>query len=186
MKKKTILNCGLAALLLTGLGLALPQNPAPSPVTETASVAIVRIGVFDSRGIALAYGRSARPDCLMAKVAQLKEPHEQAKKADNKGRLKELEGQAVAMQDAIHKQVFSGAPIPEILALIKADLPGIAREADVAIIVGEVLYESPGVELVDITLEMCAPFQPDAATLKMIKDLIKQPVVPESELSTDH
>lgn len=182
-RKMTLIGC-LAAALLTGLGMNLPQQRTTPAVTQAS--APIRIGVFDSRGVALAYGRSARPDCMTAKVDQIRREHDDASKAGDKDRMKQLETQAIATQDRIHKQVFSGAPIPEVLALLKDDLPEVAKEANVSMIIGDVLYHGDDVELVDVTLEMCEPFKPDAKTRQMIKDLIAKPPVPESQLSPKH
>lgn len=183
MKPLLSIICCCVAAGFVGLGFATPQAPSTAPAPAT--VAKTRIGVFDSRGVALAYGRSKRADCMLAKVEEIRKAHDQAKEAGNEKRVRELEAQAVAIQDEIHKQVFSGAPIPEVLALIKKDMPAIAKEANVALIAGDVLYHGDDVELVDVTLQMCAPFEPDAATLKMIKDVMSKPPVPESELRTD-
>ena len=151
-----------------------------------ADETVVRVGTFDSRGVALAYGRSARPDCMLAKVAELRKEHEQASKQGNEDRVKELEAEGPALQEQIHKQVFSGAPIDDILALIEDDLPTVAAAAKVELIVSGILYSGPAVEPVDITLEMCAPFEPDGKTLKMIKEIMATPPVDESDLSHDH
>ncbi len=183
MKPILTIICCCAAACLVGLGSASTQTPSAAAAPATA--AKTRIGIFDTRGVALAYGRSKRADCMLARVNELTRAHDDAKAAGDEKRLQELESQGVAMQDQIHRQVFSGAPIPEVLALIKEDMPGIARQANVSLIAGEVLYHGEDVELVDVTLEMCAPFEPDAATLKMIKDLMTRPIVPESELRTD-
>jgi hypothetical protein len=56
----------------------------------------------------------------------------------------------------------------------------------VDLIVSGVLHGGPAVELVDITLEMCAPFEPDDETLKMIEEILLVPAIDESELSSDH
>ncbi len=184
MKSPLTIICCCAAACLIGLGSATPQSPSAG--TAATTTARTRVGTFDSRGVALAYGRSKRADCMLARVNELTTAHGEAKAAGNEDRMHELETQAIATQDRIHKQVFSGAPIPEVLALLKDDLPEVAKEANVSMIIGDVLYHGDDVELVDVTLEMCEPFKPDAKTRKMIKELIAKPPVPESELSPEH
>lgn len=185
MKKETILICCTIAMLLTAMGFIIPTTQGSGAATQEKTEAL-RVGTFDSRGVALAYGRSARPDCLLAKVAELRKEHEQARKEGNEDRMKELEMEPPALQEQIHKQVFSGAPIDDILALIKDDLPKMAEAANVKLIVSGVLHSGSDVKLVDITQEMCAPFDPDDETQKMIKQIIAMPPVEESELSHDH
>lgn len=150
------------------------------------SAAAVRVGTFDSRGVALAYGRSDRPDCLLAEVAGLRRELDRAKREGVQERIEELEAMGPALQRQIHRQVFSGAPIDDILVLIENDLPHVAAAAGVDLIVSGVLHHGPGVELVDVTLEMCAPFAPDDETLRMIERIVATPPVDESELSHEH
>ncbi len=185
MRNKKKLICCAIPMLFTARGPIDPLGCSNGAAAEERTSAL-RVGIFDSRGLALAYGRSARPDCLLAKVAELRREHEQARKEGNEDRMKELETEPSALQEQIHKQVFSGAPIDDILALIKDDLPKVAEAADVKLIVSGLLHSGSDVELVDITLEMCAPFEPDSETLKMIKQIIAKPLVDESELSRDH
>lgn len=185
MKKETILICCTIAMLLTAMGFIIPTTQGSGAATQEKTEAL-RVGTFDSRGVAIAYGRSARPDCLLAKVAQLRKEHEQAKEEGDEERMKELEAQPPVLQEQIHNQVFSGAPIDDILALIKDDLPKVAEAANVMLIVSGVLHSSSGVILVDITKEMCAPFEPDDETQKIIKVILDQPLVDESDLSHDH
>lgn len=116
----------------------------------------------------------------------LKEEHDKAKSEGNELRMKELEAEAQEIQELIHKQVFSGAPIDDILALIKNDLPKVAKAANVKLIASAVLHSGSDVKLVDITMEMCAPFEPDEETRKMIKDIIAETPVAASDMSHDH
>ena len=185
MKSVSISICCFIAVLLAAVGGATALAEGTGAATEEGTAAL-RVGTFDSRGVALAYGRSARPDGMLAKVAELRKEQEQASEEGNEDRVKELDTEGSALQEQIHKQVFSGAPIDDILALIEHDLPGIAKSANVGLIVGQVLHSDPGVELVDITQEMCAPFAPDGATRKMIDEIMATPPVDESELSHDH
>lgn len=185
MKKETILICCTIVILLTAMGFIIPTAQGTGAATQE-KIQALRVGIFDSRGVALAYGRSARPDCLLAKVAELRKQHEQARKEGNEDRMKELELEPPALQEQIHKQVFSGAAINNILTLIKDDLPKVAKSANVKLIVSGVLHSGSDVKLVDITMEMCAPFEPDEETRKIIKDILTQPLIDESDLSHDH
>jgi hypothetical protein len=171
-KAPTLICCATAMLLAVGLSVA--------------AEATLRVGTFDSRGVALAYGRSARPDCMLAKVAELKNEHARAEEKGDRDRAKELEAKATAMQERIHNQVFGGAPIDEILALIEDDLPGIAEAADVDLIISGVLHSGPDVELVDVTEQICAPFEPDADTREMIEKILTTKPVDPARLSHDH
>jgi hypothetical protein len=175
---KSILVLSLFALLF--ITIAASEAPAAEEGER------VRVGTFDSRAVALAYGRSPRPDCLLAQVAELKKRHEQAEKDGDEKLVKELEIRGPALQKEIHEQVFSGAPVTEILALIKDDLPAVAEAAGVDLIVEGILHSGSAVEVVDISMEMCAPFRIDEETEKMIAELLEMQPVPERELKHEH
>lgn len=164
-------------IALMTMGLVLAGGVAAS---ET------KVGTFDSRGVALAWGRSTLPDGMLARVAEIRRQHDLATAEGDEERAAELAAEAVALQERIHRQVFSDAPIPEILVLLGDELPRIAEAAGVDLIVGDVLYVAPGAEVVDITSEMCAPFEPDDETKRMIRKIAETEPVPESELSHDH
>lgn len=181
--REMLIHGSLAATFATIGCASLPDN---EPQAAADRVVSPTIGTFDSRGVALAYGRSARADCMLAKVGEIRKKHAAAEAAGDGDRAKELEAEAVAMQDEIHRQVFSGAPIGEILALIADDMPKVAKAANVDLIVSGVLHRGSGVELVDVTVHMCAPFEPDAKTSKMITELLDTEPVPASRLSRDH
>jgi len=184
MKTITFKTSSTIILLCAALTCANPsaaQEHAAAAVTSGA----LRIGIFDTRGVAMAYAGSARPDCMMAKVAELRTEHERANEEGNENRATELEAEVVALQEKIHKQVFSGARIDDILALLEDDLPEVAKAANVKLIVSGVLHSRPGLELVDITQEICALFGPDEETRKAIVEIMAQPLVDESELSHD-
>jgi len=185
MSKFTItLSCLFTILLATAACNTTTVDTGPADSNDKA--AVTRVGTYDSRGVALAYGRSKRADCMLAKVDAIKKAHDKAEQEGDTVRMTALTTQATSLQKEIHSQVFSGAPIEDILELLKKDLPGIVGSAKVDVIVHGVLERRPGVEVVDITEAMCAPFEPDDRTSEMIRDLIKQPLVPETDLSDQH
>lgn len=128
----------------------------------------VRIGVFDSRAVAIAYAHSAWNQ-IDAKTAEMKK----AKADNNKEKIKELEAWGSAQQAKLHKQGFGTAPVHDLLKHIKNDIPKIAKKAGVDIIVSkwEVVYQNPSIELIDITDEIVKPFSPGEKTLKSIQSI---------------
>jgi hypothetical protein len=140
-----------------------------------------RVGVFDSRGVALAYARSE----LYAPVRRdLKAKYEKAKAENDEKAVKECEAEGPARHQIQMQQVFSIASVADILEAVKADLPDVAREAGVDIIVSkwEVAHKNPSIELIDVTANLVKLFKPDEATLKMLADMDKQPPVSLLEL----
>jgi hypothetical protein len=158
-----------------GLGLAS---------AEKATQPAIRIGVYDSRGIAIAYGRSAE---FQRQVATMRSDYEAAKARGDDKRMKDLQKEGPWTQVRLHQQAFSTAGVTNIMAKVADSLPGIAREAGVALIVSkwEMPYLGPSVEVVDVTLPIARLFKPDEQTLKILGELKGQKPVPFDELSLD-
>jgi len=110
----------------------------------------VRIGVFDSRGIVIAYGQSA---AFRAQMQQFRAQFEKAKAANDAKLLAELEAKAQTQQMLLHLQGFSIGSVSEILANFKDEVAAVAKQANVSAVVSqfELAYQDPNVETVDIT-----------------------------------
>ncbi len=143
----------------------------------------VRVGIFDSRAVAIAYAHS-KWNGIDAKMAEM----EKAKAAGDTKKIKEIEAWGPAQQAKLHKQGFGTAPVHDLLKHIKDDLPNIAKEAGVDIIVSkwDVVYQNPSVELIDITNEIVKPFNPNEKTLKSIRSIQTHPPVSEEVLEKMH
>lgn len=150
---------------LAGLaGLGGWDSPADSGRT--------RIGVYDSRAVAIAYGRSA---AMARSLEELRTQHEAAKKAGDRAAVKQLEARGEARQIRLHLQAFSTAPVEDCLEVVRDSLPDVARRAGVAVIVSRPDFHDDSVELVDVTAELAALFNPDAKTLEIIAEARKRP-----------
>lgn len=162
--------------LIQGGWTAFGQEPAAGkPVSK------LRVGVFDSRAVAVAYTRSASFNKYLGK---LMEEHKQAKAAGDAEKVRRYEAQGKALQAKLHLQGFGTASVAEILEEIKAEIPGIAKEVGVDLIVSkwDVVFQLPNTELIDITDQIVKPFHPDGKTLSIIKQLRDQKPLPHSAI----
>ncbi len=141
----------------------------------------VRVGVYDSRAVAVAYFAS---DLFREQMAPLREEYDAAKAAGNDERVKEIDARMQARQAVAHRQGFGTAPVDDILSHIKDGLPEVAKSAGVDVIVSKwaINYSAADASLIDITDEMVAPFNPDERTLKIIADLRTKAPVPLKDL----
>lgn len=181
MIRQRIILCFVCAVA----GSAIWAFAAADQPAKKCSKARTRIGTFDSRAVAVAYAHSDWNDKkLKAKMAEMKK----AKAAGDTKKIEELEKWGKTQQDKLHRQGFSTASVHDILENIKNDMPRIAEETGVDIIVSrwDIVYQNPSAELVDITDEIVKPFNPDPKTLKIIKDLLNQPPLPEEVLEKMH
>ena len=146
-----------------------------------AEKAKLRVGTFDSRAVAVAYFNS---EVRRRHTRQMMDEYEKAKAANDQQKVKQLEATRRTNEERIHQQGFSTASVANILAEIKDEMPGIAREAGVDVIVSkwDIAYQSPSAEFVDVTGLLIKPFHPNERVLGWIKDLEKQTPIPLEEL----
>jgi len=117
-----------------------------------------RIGIFDSRAVAIAYGNSA----FLAKIQDLQKRYQQAKEHGDKKEAARLKAIELSLQSQIHMQAFSTAPVDDILLLISADLPKIQKTASVTCLVSKwdkaQLKKHLNAEQVDVTMQLVNAF----------------------------
>jgi Skp family chaperone for outer membrane proteins len=144
----------------------------------------LRIGVYDSRAIAVAWGNSAE---FRKSLDAVRADYTKAKAAKDDKRAKELGDQMKAQQRRAHEQAFSTGSIGNIMAKIKDSLPAVAKKAGVDLIVSkwEVNYQSPGIKVVDVTDDLVALFHASAKGLKWAKDIQTRPPLPIEQITDD-
>ena len=148
-----------ALVLAAGARLASAQTERP-----------VRIGVFDSRAIAVAWANS---DEFRNSIGEMKSAQAKAKADGDTKRAAELEQQGQWMQVRLHQQGFSTATVSAILAKVKDQLPAIAADARAVMLVSkwEVPFQGAGVETVDVTMPMVRLFHPSERTLRIVDEM---------------
>ena len=168
--KKNILLKILCALLLTSF-LSYSQS-------ETTKL---RIGIFDSRCVAAAYGRSD----FMKEMDSIKIKYNKAKEEGNKELVEELERLGPAKQLLMEQQGFSTGSILNIMQKVKDKLPSVAKEYNVKLIVSkwEVMFTDESIELFDITDPLVEFFNPDEATRKGIREIKAMEPLPIEQVS---
>ena len=160
-----------------GLVMALAQSFSSA---QSPAAARVRIGTYNTRAVALAYGRSKE---FLEYVDKRSKEGKEAKAANDQKKYNQIAAEMSGRQARMHAQVFSNAPIDDIMAGMKESLPGIAQKASVSAIVPEVSYHDPAVEVVDVTDALVQHFKPTDKTQAMIKDIVKHPPVSYKELA---
>ncbi len=182
MKRLAICAVLAAAVGLPGMSAA---GAEPSAKDAGQIVKPLRVGTFDSRAVALAYYRKhLRSPEFVASMKKLKGERDKAIAAGDHEKAKKLEAEGRAGQAQVHSQVFGSAPVDEIVAKIKDQLPEIAQRAGVDLIVSKwgIAYRSPSAEFVDVTEPMAKLFQPDEATRKIIREASKHAPLSAEEL----
>jgi hypothetical protein len=176
------MTCVVITVVLAGLAVCPSVGAQESQ--ENTSGSKLKVGTFDSRALAMAHYRS---EAFIHQMEEMRAEYTKAKEAGDEKRVKELEAEGPAQQELMHKQGFSTWPVDNILQIIKENIPDIAKQANVDVIVSKwsIVYQRSGVEFIDVTDLMVKPFNPDEETLKTIKEIQKQDPVPLEEL-TNH
>lgn len=173
--------CGVAAIVLCLGVLALTSTPR---VVDAATPAKIRIGVYDSRGVALAWARSPE---FVQWLSDKRQEYKDAKTANDTTKVKELDNEMPWMQVRLHLRAFSTAGAGDLLRKVADGIPAVAREAGVTLIVSkwEMPFADPSVETVDVTVPLAKLFKPDEQTLKMVGEIGTKDPVPFNEMSLD-
>jgi len=150
----------MAAHLCLCAAPLLAADPAAKP-----AAAGTRIGIYDSRAIAVAYVDSAifkASEGVQLDAMQVE--YDKAKAAGDQHRVAELKAQGQARQTLLHTQGFSTASVRNILDQIKDKLPAIQAQAGVTALVSKwdqaALATYPDAERVDVTMALVDAFNP--------------------------
>lgn len=131
---------------------------------------LVKVGIYDSRIVALAFYRS---DQWGDYITQLRQDHKEAKEAGDDEKVALIDKIGPGSQDLAHKQGFSTMPIPNILEKIKDSIPIIAERFGLDVIMNkwEIVYQKDKIELIDISMEMISFFNPSEETMEMLDQM---------------
>ena len=139
---------------------------------ETGSTNKTRVGIYDSRAVAVAFAGSAAFDRWLG---DLKAEHEKAKASGDQKRAAELEAEGAVRQRLLHMQGFSTAPVTNILDQIKDKLPALKEKAGVSVLLSkwdkDSLARYKNADLVDITMALVDAFSPSERQRKSAIDI---------------
>jgi hypothetical protein len=154
---------------------ALAEDNAAKPPTGQN----VRVGVYDTRVVAYARFWTAEHQQKLSAMAA------EAQAAKNSGDTKkfdEIRKSLQSEQRQIHRQVFSTAPIDDVLQEIAKRLPDIQKQAGVSILISkwdaEKLKSYASVEQIDVTNLLVGEFKPTEKHRKVIEEIKKAKPVP--------
>ncbi len=147
-----------------------------------------RVGVYDSRAIAVAFPGT---DIFKREMAVLTAAHEAAKLAGDEKEIAEIEEKGASRQKLMHRQAFSTAPVDDILDRIKDLLPAIRETAGVSMLVSkwdeDVLAQYPSAPRVDVTMALIDALAPREKQRKYAIEIQSRKPIPLDKLErADH
>jgi hypothetical protein len=164
----------IAALVGMTAAIIALASAQSSWAQERTPPAQERIGVYDSRAVAVAYaGSTFQVKKMKELTAQLKT----AREAGDTNRISRLETAGREWQSNLHRQGFGTAPVDDILAEIASDLPTIQQAAGVTSLVSKwsetELRRRPNAVRIDVTMRLVDAFQPNETQRKRAIEIQK-------------
>ena len=177
--KPTLPTLALTLLYSFSIGCSPHAAPAPPIPAPGGTEGILRIGVYDSRAIAVAYAASPYHDKAIAKLAEEKSA---ADLAGDGRRAQAIKARGAALQTKLHLQGFARAPVDDLLDPVRDRLPEVAARAGVQVILPAPDWRDPAVQTVDLTDDLVSLYRPTPRTLRTVKELRAKKPVPVLDL----
>ena len=147
--------------------------------STSAAQTKVRIGIFDSRSVAIVYANSKFFKNPFSEItARMKAAKD---KKDDK-EIAKIEYEAKLRQAILHDQGFGKGSVNTIIDLYRDKIAEIAKTENLSAVVSkwEVIYSKPDIELVDITDKIIAFFEPSDKMKEVIKEVPQQEPVKDA------
>jgi hypothetical protein len=156
------------------------------PAEVTNAQTEIRIGVFDSRAVAVAYYNSDFSDTKQI-FQSLTTQMQEAKSKDDKEAVAKLEREATLRQAILHEQGFGTGSVINITETVKDKLTQLANDENLSAIVSkwEISFSNNNVELIDITEKIVHFFDPNDQMKGMVKEIMQTEVVKDAYLIED-
>jgi len=145
-----------------------------------------RIGIYDSRAIAIAFTGG---EVFQETMKEMRQEYEQATAAGDEATLTRIDTLMQERQKLLHAQGFSTAPVNELLDHYSAALPALLEEAGVSALIskwdGVALSEHSEVRRVDMTESLVDLITADPKQRNAAMEILDQDPVPLDSLE-DH
>lgn len=154
--------------LFTAISAMLVLQSLPNAQETTK----VRIGIFDSRAVAIAYARST---FFKAKMRTLQHELKTAKEAGDTTKVQKLNNRGQLQQRIMHNQAFGKGSVTSILDNVRDSLPLISKQFNLASIVSkwELQYIESSIDTINVTIPIVKLFNPDEKAMKSINGMDK-------------
>ena len=150
-----------SSLLFAALAVGVGADRAVAAPDSAATGS--RIGVYDSRAIAVAYaGSPVHEQRLAAATAERRK----AREVRDAAAVSRTEAEGQAQQKHLHRQAFGQEPVDDILAQIPAEVAAVRKVHHIAVLVSKwdeaALAAQRGREIVDVTEALVDALRPNA------------------------
>jgi hypothetical protein len=156
----------LACVLGAGMVALAQRDGVAVGATNSPAMQKVRVGVYDSRAVAVAYAPS-RFNPVREKMAE----HQAAKSAGDQQKVKELETWGEQHQRMLHFQGFCRVPVSDLLEPVRDGLGQIIIDQKLTAIVMACDAVASDVEIVDVTDAIVELYEPSDKTRQTVSEI---------------
>ncbi len=164
--------CGILIAGQTKRPDSTSENPGDKP----------RVGVYDSRAVAVAYCGTPRHE---AEIRRLDEALATAKRSGDAAQIKKADRAVWEARKRMHRQGFSTHPVDDILKQIPEEVKRVQKDAKVTALVSKwdekKLAEHKKAEKVDVTERLIDALKPGDRQRRMALDIVKAKPVPPKQ-----
>ncbi|MDP3150869.1 MAG: hypothetical protein Q8N83_17255 [Ignavibacteria bacterium] len=153
---------------------------------QTNAQTKLRIGVFDSRAVAVAFYNS-KFSTNQQIFASLGTRMKEAKEKDDKDAIAKIEREASLRQVMMHEQGFGRGSINNVTGAIKDKLAQLAKSENLSVIVSkwELVFSSADVVSIDVTEKIVDFFEPNEKIKSMMKEIMESEPLKDAFLIND-
>ena len=146
----------------------------------------VRIGVFDSRVVAIVFYQSKFSN-VQQTFGALRTKMVEAKEKDDKEAIAKIEREATLRQAMMHQQGFGDGSVNNITETIKDKMAQLAENENLNAIVSkwELVFSSADIELVDITVKVADFFELNEEMKENVKEVMQSEPIKDAYLIDD-
>lgn len=146
----------------------------------------IRIGVFDTRAVAVAFYQS-KFSTAQENFGSLHTRMKAAKEKDDKKEIASIEREATLRQAMMHEQGFGTGSITNVTKTIKDKISKLAKDEKLSIVVSkwDVLFNGENIEQIDVTEKIVDFFEPNEKIKSMTKEIMQSEPVQDAYLIND-
>jgi hypothetical protein len=176
--QKCSFSISLIGLILLGLFI--------SSGNKTNAQTKVRIGVFDSRAVAIVFYQSKFSN-VKENFGTLHTKMKEAKEKDDKDAIAKIEREASLRQVMMHEQGFGRGSINNVTGAIKDKLAQLAKSENLSVIVSkwELVFSGADVVSIDVTEKIVDFFEPNEKIKSMMKEIMESEPLKDAFLIDD-
>ena len=176
--QKCSFSISLIGLILLGLFI--------SSGNRTNAQTKLRIGVFDSRAVAIVFYQSKFSN-VKENFGALRTKMKEAKEKDDKDAIKKIEREATLRQAMMHQQGFGDGSVNGITETVKDKMAELAKTENLSAIVSkwELVFSGADFELVDVTAQVVDFFEPDEKMKETTKEVLQSEPIKDAYLIDD-